>query len=355
MKRQIQILGVILILQIGLTAVAFWPRSSAAPEIGEALLPDLSGVGIQQIVIEDGDGDTLTLVRSEDGWVLPEVDDYPVLTEKVDELIDGLLGIDTSRLIAQTESSHRRLKVAADEFERKIILSSATTTLRTIYIGSAPRYGSAHVRLEGDADTYLTDSIAAHQANADAASWIDTAYHSVSQDEIQAIRLKNANGAWEFEKDEEGNWSLAGLAEDEQLNASAMTTLESRAALINMTEPLGLEEKAAYGLDEPLATLVIETGEKTITLHVGAFDEENGSYVMSSSESPYIVRVSEFSAQALVENAREDFVQLLPTATPEAESEATPAEGEAVPSEEEAAVEATPTLDVTPTPEPASE
>jgi hypothetical protein len=350
MKKNIQILSIILVFQIALTAVVFWPRSGAAPESGELLLPDVSADEIQQIFIEDGDGDTITLARSEDGWVLPDIDDYPALSSKVDTLIDGLLAIDTSRLIAQTESSHRRLKVAADAFERKIVLSSAAATLRTIYLGSAPSFGSAHVRLEGDVDTYLTDAIAAHQANADAASWVDTAYLSVPQEEIQAIRLKNANGSFEFEKDEEGNWTLVGLAEGEQLNASAMSNLETRAASINMTEPLGLEDKTAFGLAEPLATLVIETEDNTITLHVGAYDEETSSYVVSSSESPYYVRVSDFTAQSLVENTRDDFVQLLPTATPEVVTEEVPAEGVETLSAGETTAEATPTLEAPPTP-----
>ena len=341
MKRHIQILTIILILQIVLTAVVFWPRSAGSVEVGEALLGDITVENIEQIVIEDGDGDSITLMRTEDGWVLPEVDDFPAATEKVDTLINGLLEITNDRLITRTEGSHRQLKVAADEFERKIELSSNVANLRTIYIGSSPSFGSSHVRLEGDVETYLTNSIAAHQANADAASWVDTVYHSVPQEEIQAIRLKNANGAWEFEKDDEGNWSLVGLGVDQELNATAMSTLATRAASLNLSEPLGLEEKAAYGLAEPLAILVVETEEKTITVHVGAFDEENSTYVLKSSESPYYVSVSEFTASPLVDNTDEDFIVTLSTPTPEAEME------EVVPSDEEgaSAEEETPTLE----------
>ncbi len=345
MKRHIQILTIILILQIGLTAVVLWPRSADTAEIKEPLLTDLTSEDIQQIEIEDGDGDSVTLVRSEDGWVLTEVDDFPAVTAKVDTLITGLLEITNDRLITRTESSHRQLKVAADDFERKIVLSSEDASLRTLYIGSSPSFGSAHVRLEGEDETYLTGSIAAHQANADAASWVDTAYHSVPQEEIRAIRLKNVNGAWEFEKDEEGNWSLAGLVEGEELNASTMSVLENRAASINLSEPLGLEASAAYGLAEPLAILVIETDEKTITLYVGAFDEESSTYVVKSSESQYFVRVSEFTASPLVENTDEDFITLLPTPTPEVEAEdiSPTDEGAVYPEEEPTTAEATPT------------
>lgn len=331
MKRHIQILTILLIVQIGLTAIAFWPRSGDTAETKEPLLTDITSEDIQQIEIEDSDGDTITLARSEDGWLLPEVDDFPALTAKVDTLITGLLEITSDRMITRTESSHRQLKVAADAFERKIVLSSGEASLGTLYIGSSPSFGSAHVRLEGEAKTYLTGSIAAHQANADAASWVDTVYQSVMQEEIRAIRLKNANGEWDFEKDEEGTWNLAGLAEGEELNASTMSSLESRAVSINLSEPLGLETSAAYGLAEPLAILVIETDEETIMLYVGAFDEESNTYVVKSSASEYFVRVSEFTASPLVENSDEDIITLLPTPTPEVEAE------DVIPTDEEAA------------------
>jgi hypothetical protein len=332
-----------LILQIGLTAVVFWPRSADTSEIGEALLADLASETIQQIKIEDGDGDSISLARSEDGWVLPDVDDFPVITAKVDTLIAGLLGITSDRLIAQTEASYRKLKVAADDFERRIELSSGDATLRVIYIGSSPSYGSAHVRLEGDAEAYLTGSIAAHQANADGASWVDTAYHSVSTEEIQAIRLQNVNGAWDFEKDEEGNWSLVGLEDDQEFLSSELSTIENRASSMNLSEPLGVEEMAEYGMDEPLATLIVETEEKTITLYVGAFDEESTSYVVKSSESPYYVRVSEFTVKSLVESTDETFFRPLATPTPEAEvEEATPADKDVEASEDEVSATAEP-------------
>ena len=254
MKRNIQILSILLVLQIGLTAIVFRPRSADTSEVGEALLADLAGETIQQITIEDGDGDLITLTRSEDGWVLPDVDDFPAVSEKIDTLIAGLIEVTSDRLITQTESSHRQLKVAADEFERRIELSSGNTSLRVIYIGSSPSFGSAHIRLEGEVETYLTGSIASHQANADAASWVDTAYHSVTTEEIQAIHLENANGAWDFEKDDEGSWSLVDLAADMEFLSSAVSTIENRASSINLSEPLGLEEEAEYGMDEPLAT-----------------------------------------------------------------------------------------------------
>jgi hypothetical protein len=50
---------------------------------------------------------------------------------------------------------------------------------------------------------------------------------------------------------------------------------------------------------------------------VGAQSEEDNSYVVSSSESPYYVRVADYTVENFVERVRDDFLELPPTPTPE--------------------------------------
>jgi hypothetical protein len=67
-------------------------------------------------------------------------------------------------------------------------------------------------------------------------------------------------------------------------------------------------------MQDPNAVLVIRTQsaegtESTFTLQVGAQSEQDSSYVLKSSESPYYVRVSEYTAQDWVEKTRDDFIE----------------------------------------------
>ena len=131
----------------------------------------------------------------------------------------------------------------------------------------------------------------------------------------------NANGVFVFSRDEEGNWTMDGLAEDETLAETKVTSAVRQASWFNMTTPLGKQELAAYGMGEPNAVATVETADKTVTLWVGAQDPDDKSYVVISSESPYYVRVSEYSVQSLVENARDDFIEMPPTPTPEGDTD----------------------------------
>jgi hypothetical protein len=319
MKRHNQILIGVLIVQVILSAIVFWPRPTKA--VGsEPVFADLKAGDIVALTIADGDGNSVTLRQVTGNWVLPDADDYPAQTDKITSLLDKLAGLTMGRLVTRTDASHKQLQVAADDFVRRIVFETAEEKEYTLYLGSSPSYGATHFRLDGQSETYLTSDISSWETNATASSWVDTSYQSIPQDDVTRMTVENANGAFVFVKDDEGNWTMEGLAEDETLAETKVTSAVRQASSVNMVEPLGREQQAAYGMDEPKAVATIETATKTVTLRVGAQSPDDNSYVVISSESPYFVRVSEYSVQALVENARDDFLELPPIPTPEEET-----------------------------------
>jgi hypothetical protein len=325
MKKHEQILAGILIVQIILIAVVFWPKSSATAA-SEPIFPDLESDDIVSLTIADADGNSVTLRQVAGEWVLPDADDYPVTEDNVTSLAEKLVALSTDRLVTRTDASHKQLQVAPDTFVRRIEFETTDGAKRILYLGSSPNYGAAHFRLEGESETYLTSDISTVDANATAASWVETTYVNVPQNDIVKMTLENTNGTFVFTREtapgkEAGTWTMEGLAADETLSDTRVTAAVRQAAWLNMTRPLGKENKPAYGMDEPSAVATIETADRTVTLRIGAQDPEDNSYVAISSESPYYVRVAEFSVQNLVENAREDFLEVPTTPTPEGESD----------------------------------
>ena len=289
--------------------------ASCSPS-SEPLFLELEASDIVALTITDADDNSIQLQVSGD-WVLPDADDYPAQADKITPLLEKIVGLTTGRLVTRTDASHKRLQVSPDDFVHRIDFETADGTKRTLYLGSSPKYGSTHFRVEGQSETYLTSELSTWEAKAEAASWVDTAYLSVHQDDITKLTLENANGTFTFTKDDEGTWTMSGLAVDETLDEAKVTSLIGQAAPVNMIEPLGKEEQAAYGMDEPNAVVTVETGDKTITLRVGAKEPDANRYVVISSESPYYVRVYEYSVKDFVEKTRDDFLQLPPTPTPE--------------------------------------
>jgi len=321
MKKHNQILVAVLVVQIALSAVLLWPRQAVSGGESEPLLGDLAVADVVALIVEDHDQNRMALSQEGDQWVLSELGAYPTDAAKVNQLLNKLVAINTGRLVTRTDSSHKRLQVARDDFLRRVELKTADGESVIVYLGSSPRYGATHVRLEGQDETYLTDDLGSWEANTSAAAWIDATYFYVVQDDIVSLTLENSNGSFTFSKDETDQWIMAGLAEDEELNVNNVASTVSQASRVSMSRPLGKVNESAYGLDDPQTVVSIQTAEGIATLEIGNQFVEDNSYVVKSSDSEYYVRVSEFAVQSLLDNTREDFLQLPPT--PEAE-ESTP-------------------------------
>lgn len=316
-KNHHKILATVLVAQIALSVVVFWPRPTTAGQ-QEPLFPDLAKEDVTSLTIEDDQGNRIALQKVTGEWVMPDAGEYPAQSEEVEALLEKLTALTTGQLVTRSDTSHKRLRVAANDFARRIEFESSGGT-ETLYIGSSPQYGSVHFRLEGESEAYLTSQLTTWDVNASTSTWIDTSYHSVQQDDVARFTLENANGTFVFERDDDG-WAMVEpeMAEGEVLNKTQVEAVLRRAAAVTIKSPLGVEEKAAYGLDDPTAEVIMETGDGTVTLTLGSKDDDDGSYVVKSSESAYYVHVSMNSVTALVQNDRDAFVD---EPTPEAESD----------------------------------
>jgi hypothetical protein len=321
MNRTQRILAVVLGLQIVLIAVVFWPRAGEV-QAGEALLGSLDTAQVTRIIIDDTDGNSITLVKSGGTWVLPDADDYPAQADKIETMLQNLAGIETNRLITRTAASHERLGVAADEYERRIRLEGSGGASAVLYVGTSSGVGATHVRLDGQDEVFLTGEINSFDVGASPSNWIDTAFVSLPGDQVTGMVLENANGTYEFEKDAvSGEWSLIDMPEGRQLNSSQVTSLANRLATLRMLQPLGKQEQTEYGLDKPNAIVtLVATDENgattTYTIEVGAISTEGDNYFVRSSGSDYIVLIAGSSLDDVVNDALEDFLQEVSTPTP---------------------------------------
>ena len=315
MNKLQKILSGFVVLQVALVAVLFWPRGMAvtAPQ---PLIANLNAADIQRVAINDDTGASIEFVRQGDDWVLPTADDFPANGERLTEIVGKLAAIQTSRLIAQTAASHKRLQVADDDFLRRINLTRSDGTVETLFVGSSPNAQGTHVRRSGEEETYLTGAVQSWEVGTLMSSWIDTAYVTLAQEDVNRVVVENGNGRLEFARVSESEWELAEMGEGNVFNQTAFTTILNRLTNLSMNAPLGKVAQAGYGLNAPQATVTILTNDDTFTLTIGAKDEATDSYTAKWSASEYYVSVSSFSVEQLTTAIPTDFIQQ-PTPAPE--------------------------------------
>ena len=196
--RYVQLLLIAAVVQAVLIAAVYWPRGGSVEGGGDPLLPGVREK-VARVTIEDGDGNRLTFANEGGRWTLPDADDFPLADGKAGEFLDKVAKIAKRRAVARTRQSHKALKVADDDFERKVEIESDGKR-STLYIGSSAGTRSSHARLEGEDETYIAADLSSWQAGTDMASWIDAEYFKVDKESIASVTLRNDQGELAFEK-----------------------------------------------------------------------------------------------------------------------------------------------------------
>jgi hypothetical protein len=320
MSRTNQVLAVLLALQIVVGVVVFWPRG-VSEAAGAPLYPGVEAEQVTRVAIVDDAGEAIEMTRTDAGWVLAAAGDYPCREDAAPQFVSKLLALTGDRIVTETRASHKRLGVAEDAYTRRIAFQTADGTEHVFYLGTSPSYNVSHVRLADADQVYLVSGLSSTDAAARASSWIDTAYLTLTQDQVVALTVENGNGTFAFAKDADGAWTMAGLGADETLDEGWVASLVTRISSVRMLAPLGTEEDAAYGLADPSAVVTAVTrdgegGSQTAVLYVGARRDTDGAYVVKSAASPYYVRVAEYAVQDLVETSREDAIEVPETPAP---------------------------------------
>jgi hypothetical protein len=317
--------------------------------------------------------------------VYPAGGNYPARADRIAQLLTGAANLRANRLISENASSHDRLSVADDNFERYVEFAYAGGGEPTgLYLGASSGGSDSYTRVSGQDEVYLTSGLSSADVTATITTWIDVTYLSVDQEQVTRIVITNENGRFEFNRSGE-TWTFAGLAEGETFDDASISNLLFNVSAIRMSAPVGTEESPDYGLDDPLATVEItveippevspeevagltpeatealglgvdlgaggeEGAEPTIetyTFEIGAEIPDSREYYAKASTSEYYIRIAQSTANLFLSITRDRYVisEATPEATIEGTSEAT---SEATPGAEATEVEATPGAEATP-------
>ena len=317
MKRHQQILVGVLVLQVILSVFVFWPRPVASGS-GELLFPNVTADDVVGLTVVDNLGERVTLAKVNGAWVLPEADNYPATADTVTSVIDKLVNLKSSTVVARTDASQTQLQVTEDTFQRRLDFQTQSGDTYTVYLGSAPRYTATNFRVAGSPEIYLTTELTTWGLSTALSGWVDTSYISIDQTTITSATLENANGTFTFAK-ADTDWTLADLQADETIATGKTDAIVRNASTLAMLAPLGQTEDPSYGMATPNAVVTLQTDDgSTHVLTVGAMLGDGNSYVVKSSDSPYYVSVSATNVSAMVADTRTDFLSVPATPTPTA-------------------------------------
>lgn len=129
-------LQLLVALALGLGEKDRGPTASAGPLL--AFAPEQ----VTGIRIRSPEGEPISVTKTPDGWTIPALADLPAAEHKVTGLLTKLAGLQKGVPVATSEEALKRFKVAADAFERKLVLERGDDSPAILYLGDSPDSGA---------------------------------------------------------------------------------------------------------------------------------------------------------------------------------------------------------------------
>lgn len=294
-KNSITILAILLVLQAAVIAYLYRPgKNESVPSV--TLMDSVDAKTVSSMKITDENGSLITLTKEGESWFVGD-EHFPADQASVDTIINKISGLESARLVSRTKSSHNRLKVGDEVFNRKVVLGSAKGD-STFLMGTAPSSKSVHLRVAGQNEVYQVTGISAWELQTERDSWWQTKYVKVDPDSIDAVTIRNTKGIVSLRRSgEEKKWQLAD-------DVSGDLAQEKVSALINTISNISISEYLTkdFSIDtKPACTIEYQTNKGSISMQIWPKSEDNDDHVAKLSSAAFYAKIRSYIVQEALE------------------------------------------------------
>ena len=284
-------------------ALATGGARALTPAAGNQPLLDIDPARVTAITI-DGDDGQVRLTRGDDGWTLPGLDGFPADAVKVEGLLTTITNLRRPLPVATSAEARARFKVGAEAPEHRLTLSNDAGKLATLLAGGSPGFRRSYVRVAGE-DAVYDLPLPGYELSADADDWAARDRLRLDAADIERV---SADG-WAVIRDGDG-WRVEGAAGAP--DATAIGGLIGQVANLGYQGVFGTEPPDGADLDSPAMTLDIQlAGGGSRTYRISPIDAggKGGEtdYMLQSSSSPFLYRLSQFDLEGLIDADPSEF------------------------------------------------
>lgn len=303
--KQLLILGAIFVVLVIVVLLFDNPFGQSEYEKKvETAMPLFPNFNEEQVVkIEiTATGETTTLSKQNDNWVVASMDNYPADGEGVAELLSKVTEFKNTQRVSNNPEKQLEFEVDSTGVEAKL-MDASDKVLAHLFVGKTTSgFLSSYVRPADSNDVYVAQGYLQSVFNKDTRTWKDrtifnfnkgiaTQLNIISPEETVELRL-DADGAWQMLK------PIAAAAKTTEVDA--LLTTFSGLDTDDFAE--AKDELAEYGLDTPQSTIsaVLNDGT-TATLHVGK--EEEGKLYVKRDDKDTVFRLFKSNVDRLMKKS----------------------------------------------------
>jgi hypothetical protein len=178
-------------------ALVMWLRGNAATALKEhPILAGLDAAKVTRVQVYGENRPPVDLVKKDKNWVIASSFSYPADAAKITKLATSIAKMAAAEPIATQAARHKQLRVADDEFERKLVIT-ADGKDTTLFVGTPAGMGRSAVRIAGSDDVYAVSGVSAFAAGTAPREWATPAYVDVPRDDIAKVTVQRGGESFE--------------------------------------------------------------------------------------------------------------------------------------------------------------
>jgi hypothetical protein len=299
MNARFALILVVLLAVLGGAAVVFYQQERGRQAgnvgtLGQPVLKNLQAAEVASIRIVEPKS-TLTVLRKDDRWVIPERGGFPADVGKVREFVLQALSLKVGQSEPIGDKDRARLNLDASgtqvEFGNAEGKALATLTVGKKYFKrevdnpEKARADGRFVALPADPKTVYVVSDPLAQATARSAEWIDR--RSFQVEKVKTLELRYPDGGgWRIERDgDNADWRLAGLRPGEKLDVTKANAASYSLSLLELAD-VAPKDVSDTGLDKPVSIEATTLEGRAYSIKVGKLQGDNYYVTFTSSGDP---------------------------------------------------------------------
>jgi hypothetical protein len=317
MTNNIKILSLLLFIQVTLVAIFYNKKSTTAQFEPSTALLTLNTETLDKISIEDADKKNLELTQKNGNWSIPSKDNFPVSSNKIKDFLNKIKNFKQSWPTGQTMIAAKQFSVVEDKFERKISFTNKDNKQTKLYLGSSPGFKKVNARVDNETNTYKIE-YNTYDVSSDPKDWFDKKHFSLKRGEISTVTI---NDIVLSRKDE--GLVLTELKVSEKQNHEKVNKILEKIENLSFQDIVDKEHKRG----KTILTWNIELikgnqlSYKVTDWSPTKDDKNKDNLVMSSSNSPYLAKVTRTQIEELLDLKRSDLIEASNLAKKESDKE----------------------------------
>ena len=303
-KKQLLILvGIFIVL--ALIVLIFenpFGKSEYEKKVEEAtvLFPDFNREMVTKVEII-AKGETTTLTKHGESWVVTTMEDYPADSEGIDELLTKVEEFTNANLVSDNPKNQAEFEVNSSGVEAKL-MDADDKLLAHLFVGkNTPGFLSSYVRVADSNNVYVGQGYLQSVFDKGTRTWKDRTIFDFNKGIVTQVDITSAEETVELRLDAENKWQMLQptASNVKQTEMDNLLTTFSQLTTDDFAEEKELSE---YGLDAPISSISASLNDgRTATLIVGK--EEGGKHYVKSNDKDTIFMLFKSNVDRLIKKS----------------------------------------------------